>query len=75
MWQWRNSKIKERLTEKGGPMMRQAEVYENLKLLGDYLLIKFKTLRTFKMLWFLFKVYECFSFCSRQLWQFLQLIV
>ena len=55
--------------------MRQAEVYENLKLLGDYLLIKFKTLRTFKMLWFLFKVYECFSFCSRQLWQFLQLIV
>ena len=47
-----------------GEMKRQAEACEILKL-RDYLLIKFKKLSTFKMLWL---VYELFSLCSGQLW-------
>ena len=34
MWQWRNSKGKERLKENGKQMKRQVQVYKNLKL-GD----------------------------------------
>ena len=52
----------------------KCKLYQNLKL-GDYLLFRFKKLFTFKMLWVLFKIYVCFSFCSGLLWQFLQLLV
>ena len=63
---------KERKNLRGsGEMKRQVEVYENLRL-GDYLLIKFKKLSTFKILWL---VYEFFNLCSGQLWLLLQLIV
>ena len=42
MWQWRNSKGKARLKENGRQMNRQVQVYENLKLGDQYLLINFK---------------------------------
>ena len=63
MWQWRNSKGKARLKENGRQMKRQVQVYENLKLGDQYLLINFKQLFTFKMLWLLFKVCFCLKLC------------
>ena len=54
MCQWRNSKKKkERLKENGGQM----KLCEKLKL-GDYLLIMFKKLSTFKV--------RVYSLCSGQ---------
>ena len=62
-WQWRNSKEKARLKGNGGLIKRQVQVYENLKLGDQFLLIDFKQLFTFKLLWFLFKVCFCLYLC------------
>ena len=49
MWQWRNSKEKERLGENEEQIKRQMEVTWELKTGRRLLLNKFKKLSTFKM--------------------------
>ena len=58
MWQWKNSKEKERLKENGQRANEERwKLYENLKLI-IHIIPQLSTL----------KVYEFFSLCSGQLW-------